>query len=102
MTDRYPPRAKHHDWPNCECLYFAWGPEMGAYDAEGHHPSCDQRGTAMQEAEKIEVDKAEYDWLVWFAQMADFGPADGDVRYHLQQMYERDTGNAVPEDWRYE
>lgn len=56
----------------------------------------------MQEAEKIEVDKAEYDWLVWFAQMADFGPADGDVRYHLQQMYERDTGNAVPEDWRYE
>lgn len=56
----------------------------------------------MQEAEKIEVDKAEYDWLVWFAQTADFGPADGAVQYRLRELYEAETGNAVPENWRYE
>jgi hypothetical protein len=52
------------------------------------------------EAETVEVSRDEYDFLVWFAQYADFGPADGDVRDGMREEYERQTGRKVPRGWR--
>jgi hypothetical protein len=54
----------------------------------------------MSEQEKLEATELEY--LRWFAQNADFGPADGDVHYFMQQKFEKETGKSVPENWRYE
>lgn len=53
-------------------------------------------------SEKVEVDKDEYDWLVWFASNADFGPANGDVQYIMRENYEERTGRKVPKEWKYE
>lgn len=50
--------------------------------------------------EKIEVDKDEYNWLVWFCGQADFGPAHGDAMIWYMQRYESETGDRVPERWR--
>jgi hypothetical protein len=48
---------------------------------------------------RIEVDKEEYDFLVWYAQNTDFGPADHDVQCILLDSYEDCTGNKVPINW---
>ena len=47
----------------------------------------------MEEATELE-------WLTWFCQTADFGPADGDVRLSLQDYFEEETGKRVPAAWR--
>jgi len=47
-------------------------------------------------------ESTELEYLKWFHQMADFGPSDGDVRIHLQEMFERETGKRVPSNWKYE
>jgi hypothetical protein len=48
------------------------------------------------------ITQAEYDWLLWFFQNADFGPADGDVRQLLEDAYEKETGNTIPKNYRSE
>lgn len=50
------------------------------------------------EADTGEASEAE--WLTWFAQNADFGPADGDVRQHMREQFEKKTGRLVPRCWR--
>jgi len=52
--------------------------------------------------EQILVSKAEYEWLIWYAAEADFGPAGGDVEMMMRETYEEETGNKVPEAWRME
>lgn len=52
--------------------------------------------------ESVTVSRAEYDYLVWFVQYADFGPADGDVRDGMREHYESSTGKRVPKGWRGE
>lgn len=54
----------------------------------------------MADDEMVTVSRAEYEWLVWFAQRADFGPADGDVRDGMREQYEDETGKRVPAGWR--
>lgn len=44
----------------------------------------------------------EFEYLYWFYQNADFGPADGDVRYFLDQRYEKETGRLIPPSYRHE
>lgn len=44
----------------------------------------------------------EIDFLKWFYQNADFGPADGDVRQHLKQRFALDTGLNLPEGYEDE
>lgn len=39
---------------------------------------------------KVLVDLEELDWLRWFHEHADFGPADEDVRDYLKEQYERE------------
>ena len=48
------------------------------------------------------VTQAEYDWLLWFFQRADFGPADGDVRIMLEDQYEKETGRTIPSAYKCE
>jgi hypothetical protein len=43
--------------------------------------------------------EAERDYLQWFHQEADFGPAEGDVRAALNKRYTAETQNPVPEGY---
>lgn len=43
---------------------------------------------------------AELDYLRWFKQHADFGPADSDVHMILNEQYTNDTGKDVPKGWQ--
>ena len=38
-------------------------------------------------------------FLRWFYNNCDFGPADSDVRFILQQEYKEETGRDVPEGY---
>jgi len=44
----------------------------------------------------------ELEWLKWFAQNADFGPADGDVKDIMRQQFQKETGKLMPEGWNYD
>ena len=44
----------------------------------------------------------ELEWLQWFFQMADFGPAHGDVMESLMEAFEGKTGKQVPKEYRCE
>ena len=46
----------------------------------------------MEEATELE-------YLKWFRINADFGPADGDVRYEMHRQFEKETGKKVPHGW---
>ncbi len=39
------------------------------------------------------------EWLEWFFLNADFGPADFDVKYAYEDLFERRTGKKVPVEW---
>lgn len=41
----------------------------------------------------------ELEWLTWFATHAEFGLADEDVHLQMEERYEAETGNRVPEQW---
>lgn len=43
----------------------------------------------------------ELEWLRWFYQNADFGPAHGDVIYILQENF-KEQGGEIPEGYEYE
>lgn len=45
---------------------------------------------------------AELDYLRWFYQNADFGPADSDVRWRLNKQYVAATGNPLPVGYQSE
>lgn len=42
---------------------------------------------------------SELDFLKWFWENADFGPADGDVRYLMKDQFRKETGAEVPEGY---
>lgn len=41
----------------------------------------------------------ELEYLQFFYAEADFGPADGDVRYHLAERFKEQTGKDLPEGY---
>jgi len=41
----------------------------------------------------------ELEWLKWFFENADFGPADGDVRYYLAEQFIEETGKELPDGY---
>jgi hypothetical protein len=43
----------------------------------------------------------ELEWLRWFAQHADFGPADGDIRQMMKEQFMEETAKNLPEGWNY-
>jgi hypothetical protein len=44
----------------------------------------------------------ELEWLKYFVQWADFGPAHSDVVHDMQARFEQSTGKRVPSNWRDE
>lgn len=52
--------------------------------------------------EPVKEEATELEWLTWFAQTADFGPADGDVQAEMRNQFEKETGKTVPKNWRPE
>jgi hypothetical protein len=55
------------------------------------------------EVEQLEKSlKEELEYLRWFRINADFGPSEGDVIIGMEERYEEETGNKVPEQWKYE
>lgn len=44
----------------------------------------------------------ELEYLRWWYQEADFGPADGDVRSIMNEEYTRETGRPVPDGYEDE
>lgn len=49
-------------------------------------------GRKLEEATELE-------WLRWFFNNADFGPADTDVRIFLEKSFYRETGKFVPNEY---
>lgn len=47
----------------------------------------------------IPVEPAEYEYLTWFRQSCDFGPAHEDVIAAMHEDYTAETGNSIPEGW---
>lgn len=46
------------------------------------------------------MDKAtELEWLKWFYQHADFGPADGDVKDIMREEFKKKTGKELPDGY---
>jgi hypothetical protein len=43
----------------------------------------------------------ELEYLKWFRINADFGPADSDVKDHLNACFMDETGKNLPEGWNY-
>lgn len=41
----------------------------------------------------------ELEWLQWFYAVADFGPANEEVRYYLQEDFKKETGKEIPEGY---
>jgi len=39
------------------------------------------------------------DYLIWFRQNADFGPAHSDVEHWLHARFEEETQTRVPSGW---
>lgn len=44
----------------------------------------------------------ELEYLKWFYNNADFGPADGDVRHCMDEYFKRQTGKELPEGYESE
>lgn len=44
----------------------------------------------------------ELQWLKWFYENADFGPAHGDVMDCLQEEFKEQTKKEVPDGYRYD
>jgi hypothetical protein len=44
----------------------------------------------------------ELEYLKWFYSYADFGPAEGDVRNYMNQLFTKKTGKALPEGYERE
>ena len=48
------------------------------------------------------MERANYtEYLEWFHDNADFGPADGDVRDNMIKRFMKSTGKQMPEGWTY-
>jgi len=43
----------------------------------------------------------ELEWLKWFFQSTDFGPADYDVKYYMREAFIKETGKQLPEGYAY-
>lgn len=57
--------------------------------------SADTGAALIAEIERL---RAELEWLRFFYQIADFGPADDDVRRMIEEQY----GEELPEGYRRE
>lgn len=52
----------------------------------------------MKEAPSKKV-ATELEYLQWFRENTDFGPADEDVKDIMNQRFTEETGKSVPKKW---
>lgn len=45
---------------------------------------------------------SELEYLKWFRQVADFGPADGEVKDSINEEFIRASGKRLPEGWDFD
>lgn len=68
-----------------------------------HFLPCSAASTdAKDKTMKNKEEATELEYLKWFRINADFGPADGDVQYLMNQRFEKETGKLLPKGWRNE
>jgi len=51
---------------------------------------------------KKRKEASELEYLQWFFQHCDFGPADDDVRFMLSEQFKKETGKDLPEGYEGE
>jgi hypothetical protein len=79
------------------------GRSLRSLSAEGRKPDAlgdrgmrfSTKGVKMEEATELE-------YLRWFYQNADFGPADEDVRQYLRDAFVEDAGKQIPVGYQRE
>ena len=75
--------------------------EAHAWLIDNADPSPNEDG--VQYGWKVRKSVAtELEWLKWFAQNADFGPAEGDIRNAMRKEFRKLTGKEIPKGWRGE
>jgi hypothetical protein len=53
-----------------------------------------------KEEDNLEKERAtELEYLTWFHQNADFGPASSDVEDQMKEDFIRETGKNIPKGW---
>lgn len=62
---------------------------------------CDNNPTEKPPYDEIRQAADELGFLRWFFINADFGPASGDVHFHLEQRFTSETGLPVPEGFSW-
>lgn len=50
---------------------------------------------------KLRERASELEYLKWFRCNADFGPADSDVKFNMDNAFMDETGKNLPEGWNY-
>jgi hypothetical protein len=51
---------------------------------------------------KLRERATELEYLKWFRLNADFGPADGDVKFCMNEQFTEETDKELPEGWEEE
>lgn len=54
-----------------------------------------------KEAKESRPRATELEYLKWFRQNADFGPADSDVKEIMDENFMRETQKNLPEGWNF-
>ena len=77
-------------------------PKCGAFSGDDWSQcegSCPMPCSPHFKAVKERATELEY--LKWFRQNADFGPADGDVKILMNEQFKKETGKLLPKGWNY-
>jgi hypothetical protein len=63
---------------------------------------CDINDDVCLYPDKPKRERAtELEYLIWFKQSADFGPASSDVKDQMKRDFIKETGKNIPEGWNY-
>jgi len=74
--------------------------EAHAWLVDNADPILNKDGVQFGWKERKRVVATELEWLKWFAQNADFGPAEGDIRASMRKEFKKLTGKELPKGWR--
>ena len=72
------------------------------YYDKGAVPHPEDLGGHMAKKEEKKERATELEYLTWFRQNADFGPADGDVKDSMDQQFMQETGKLLPKGWNFD
>ena len=92
--------------PESDGHEYCVGCGRSPYNQPPHIPNCVVPRLAAYVSELLAVETGkmneratELEWLTWFIQNADFGPADGDVKREMRAEFQEKTGKRLPKGW---